>query len=110
MPPAVVLDTGLRRRQTNQRLRHELRPRALLGRPALDVPRAGSVDAQHGDWAGLDLRNDGGERVAKGPAEGEAEDGVDDEIGGVEGVGEGGGEGDGEVVELGFEALDGTHY
>ena len=105
MPPFVKPHARLRCRQTNQTLRHELRPGALLRRPALNVPRTGGVDAQHGDGGGFELRDDGGEGFAEGPAEGEAEDGVDDEVGGFEGFGEVGDEGDREVVELGFEAL-----
>lgn len=105
MPPLIKPHTRLRRRQTNQTPRHELRPGALLGRPALNIPRTGRVDAQHGDGGGFELRDYGGEGFAEGTAEGEAEDGVDDEVCGFEGFGEVGDEGDGEVVELGFEAL-----
>ena len=105
MPPLVKPHARLRRRQTNQTARHELCPGALLGRPALDVPRTGRVDAQHGDGGGFELRDYGGEGFAEGTAEGKAEDGVDDEVCGFEGFGEVGDEGDGEVVELGFEAL-----
>lgn len=105
MPPLIKPHARLRRRQTNQAPRHELRPGALLRRSALNVPRTGRVDAQHGDGGGFELRDYRGEGLAEGTAEGEAEDGVDDEVCGFEGFGEVGDEGDGEVVELGFEAL-----
>lgn len=81
MPPTIKLHTRLRRRQTNQRLRHELRPGTLLGRSALDIPRAGRVDAQHGYGGGLDFGDYRAEGVAEGSAEGEAEDCVDEEVG-----------------------------
>lgn len=105
MPPLVKPHTRLRRRQTNQTPRHELRPGTLLRRSALDVPRTGRIDAQHGDGGGFELRDYGGEGFAEGAAEGEAEDGVDDEVCGFEGFGEVGDERDGVVVELCFEAL-----
>lgn len=95
----------LRRRQTDQRSRHELRPGPLLRRTILDIPRAGRVDAEDGNGDVFELGDDGGEGVAEGTAEGETKNGVDDEVGGFEGFGEVGDEGDGVVVELSFEAL-----
>lgn len=77
MPSPIKANTRLRGRQTNQRLRHEFRARALLRRSGLDIPGTGRVDAQYGDGGGLDLRDDGAEGVAEGTAEGEAEDCVD---------------------------------
>lgn len=78
MPSTEMLHTWLRRRQTHQGLRHELRPRAVLGRATLYIPRTGRVDAQHRDGAGFDLRDYGREGIAQGPAEREAEYGVYD--------------------------------
>lgn len=106
MSSPIMFNTWLGRRQTNQRLWHELRPRPLLRRAALYVPGRWRVNTQHGDGAGLDLGDDGGEGVAEGAAEGEAEDGIDEEIRGVEGLSKGGCEWDEKVVELGFETLD----
>lgn len=103
----VVLHARLGRRQADQRLGHELRSGPGLRRPALDVPRAGRVDAQHGDRGRLDLRDHGGEGLAEGSAEREPEDGVDEEVGGFDPDGEVVDERDGEVGELSFEALTG---
>ena len=105
MSPLIKPHARLRRRQTNQTPRHKPRPGPLLRRPALDIPRAGRINTQHGDGGGLELRDYRREWFAEGPAEGEAEDGVDDKVRRFKGFGEVGDEGDGEVVELGFEAL-----
>lgn len=82
MSSPIELDTRLRRRQANQRRRHELRARPLLRRTALDIPRAGRVNTQYRNGGGLDLRDNGTEWVAQWSTEGEAEDSVDEEIGG----------------------------
>lgn len=107
MATPVKAHAGLRSRETDQSIRHELRAGAGLGRPGLDVPGAGGVDAQNRDGGGFDLRDDGWEGVAQGSTKGEAEDGVYEKVGGADCGGEVCDEGDGEVVELGFEALIG---
>lgn len=103
--PLVPLHTRLRSRQTNQRLRHKVRPGPFPGRTGLDVPRARRVDAEDRDGRLFHERNDAGEWLAQGPAEREPEDGVYDEVCGSEGLREVVCEWDGEVFELGLEAL-----
>lgn len=69
MPSLVILHARLRRSQTNERLRHELRSRAFLGWPALNVPGTGRINAQNGDTGCFDLGDDGWEGFAEGSAE-----------------------------------------
>lgn len=102
--------TGLRGRQADEVLRHEVAAElALFRRAGLDVPGGRDVDAQDG-FRRLD---DGGEYRVEGRAHGwveaEAEEGVDDQVGGREGGGELLGraeKGDVEVVQLLLEARE----
>ena len=93
--PLEVLHTGLRRRKTNQILRHEIMPdKFLAGRTGLHIPRARRVDCQARNFRVDDSRQNLVEGFANGRLEAEAEEGVDDQIRGLELGGEfvGGGE------------------
>lgn len=81
MSAREILHAGLRRSQTDQRLRHELSPRSFLGGTCLDIPRTRCIDTQNRNRCRLHLQNDGGEWLAEWTAEGKPEYGVDDEIG-----------------------------
>lgn len=106
MSSAVPLNAGLGCRQTDQSFRHELCAGAFLGRPFLDIPGAGGIDAENGYLGFFQLGNNGREWFAERAAEGEAEDGVNDQVGGLQSGGEIRDKRDGEVLELGPEALN----
>ena len=98
MPSPKPLHAWLRRRQANQRLRHEIRTRlSVRGRPALYIPRARGVDTKDGDGGSFENVDHGREWFAERAAEGEAEDGIDNEVSGAERFVKVGREGDGEV-------------
>lgn len=104
MRAPIILHQRLRRRQTDQTLRHELLPRPIPGWPVLNIPRAGRIHGQDGHLGGFEGGDDRPEGVADLAGEAEAEDGVDDVVGGLCGGSEVGREGDAEVLELGGEA------
>ena len=78
----------LRRRQTNERWRHEPFPGAVVPRTILDVPRRWSIYGKHRNLGGRECFDDFGERLANLATKWEAEDGVNDVICILQGAGE----------------------
>lgn len=100
-----MLHQRLRRSQTNQRLRHELRSWSLLRRSILYTPARRRIDRQHGHIGILHSRDDLSERIAHLATEAESEDCIYDMVSILQRGSKVLGEGDVEVFELSGEAV-----